>query len=105
MHMRLPGVRVVFAAAAVGLLVAGVAYGAAARHAGNVTKVAIATPAKARFKISSVVSHPITILFIVPPILLMFRLSLLVTLRSPSNQGRSSHPRDQTLIGDDDLWP
>src|SRR5439155_18642439 len=47
MHMRLPGVRVVSAAAAVGLLAAGAAYGAAARHTGKVTKVAIATPAKA----------------------------------------------------------
>jgi len=46
MHMRLPGVRVVSAAAAVGLLVAGAAYGATTRHTGNVTKVAIATPAR-----------------------------------------------------------
>jgi basic membrane protein A len=47
MHMRLPGARVVAVAAAVGLLGAGAAYAAGALHTGKVTKVAIATPAKA----------------------------------------------------------
>ena len=47
MHMRLPGARVVAVAAALGLLGAGAAYAAGALHTGKVTKVAIATPAKA----------------------------------------------------------
>jgi simple sugar transport system substrate-binding protein len=48
MHIRLPGARVISAAAIVGLLAGGASYAAAgALHAGKVTKVAIATPAKA----------------------------------------------------------
>jgi basic membrane protein A len=47
MHMRLPGARVVSLVAAVALVGAGTAYAAGAFQTAKVTKVAIATPAKA----------------------------------------------------------
>lgn len=47
MHMRLPGARAVSVAAAISLLAGGAAYAAGVRHTAKVTKVAIATPAKA----------------------------------------------------------
>ena len=47
MHIRLPGARIISVAAAVGLLAGGAAFAAGAPHTGKVTKVAIATPAKA----------------------------------------------------------
>lgn len=46
MQIRLRGARVVAAVAVVGLLAGGAAYAATGLHAGKVTKVAIATPAK-----------------------------------------------------------
>src|SRR6266568_4488678 len=46
MHKRLPGMRMLAAVAAVGVLAGGTAYAAAALQTSKVTKVAIATPAK-----------------------------------------------------------